>query len=164
MPRWLLRLLTPVVLPHWSSDVVLLVPRVVCGYLLTTQFGAPKFGLPWSPTDNNLGLFEVAFWFPDDVAAFGGVFAVFPALFAWLAAFAEGVGGVLFIVGFLTRPFAFLIVCTMLVAMFLQQYQGGLWNMLPALGFAWVSLYLLVLGSGRFSIDYWLSQTQRTRP
>ena len=164
MPRWLQRLLAPVLLPHWSGDLALLVPRVVCGYLLTTQFGAPKFGLPWSPTDNNLGLFEVAFWFPNDVAAFGGVFAVFPALLAWLAAFAEGVGGVLLIAGFLTRPFAFLNVCTMLVAMFLQQYQGGLWNMLPAMGFAWVGLYLMVLGSGRFGIDHWLSRTPRTRP
>jgi putative oxidoreductase len=157
MPRWLHRLFAPVVLPHWSSELLLLVPRIVCGFLLTTQFGAPKFGLPWSPPDNNLGLFEVAFWFPNDVAQFGGIFAAFPAFFAWMGAFAEGAGGVALILGLFTRPFALLTICTMLVAMFLQQFQGGLWNMLPSLGFAWVGLYLLVLGSGRTGLDHWIA-------
>jgi putative oxidoreductase len=156
MPRWLHRLLAPVSLPHWLGDVLLLAPRIVCGFLLTTQFGAPKFGLPWSPADNNLGLFEVAYWFPNDVAAYGGVFANFPATLAWLGAFTEGVGGVMLMLGLFTRPFAFLVICTMLVAMFFQQFQAGLWNMLPSMGFAWVALYLLVLGSGRFGADQWI--------
>ncbi len=163
MSRWVHRLFAPVALPHWSGDLLLLLPRVVCGYLLTTQFGAPKFGLPWSPPDNNLRLFEVAYWFPNDVAAFGGVFAMFPALLAWSAAFAEGFGGVMLILGLLTRPFAFLTICTMLVAMFMQQYQAGLWNMLPSMGFAWVGLYLTVLGSGRFGVDQWISTRWGTR-
>lgn len=146
-------LLRPVVLPHWSADLLLLIPRLVCGYLLTTEFGAPKFGLPWSPADHNLGLFQVAFWFPNDVAAFGGVFAKAPALLAWLAAFSEGVGGVALMFGLFVRPFAVLIIGTLLVAIFKQQFHAGLWNMLPATGFAWVCLYTLVLGAGRFSGD-----------
>ena len=60
------RIFRPLLLPHWGQDAL---PRVVCGYLLTSNFGAAKFGLPWSPPDNNLGLFEVVFWFPQDVAA-----------------------------------------------------------------------------------------------
>ena len=39
-------------------------------------------------------------------------------------------------------------------AIFLQQIQQGMWNTLPALGFLWVSLYSMILGSGRFGIDY----------
>jgi putative oxidoreductase len=154
----LARLLRPHPLPHWSGDLALLIPRVVCGYLLTTEFGAPKFGLPWSPADNNLGFFEVAYWFPGDVAEFGGLFARFASEFAWLGAFAEGAGGVALVIGLATRPFAFLVMCTMLVAMFFQQMQAGLWNMLPALGFAWVMLYLQVLGAGRFSADHLLAR------
>jgi putative oxidoreductase len=141
----------PIIMPYWWQDVLLLLPRLVCGYLLAADFGAAKFGMPWSPADKNLGLFEVAFWFPHDVADFGGVFAAFPVFFAWMGAFSEAVGGILLAIGFL-------ILCTMLVAIFMQQINAGTWNMLPALGFAWVSLFTLITGSGRFGMDYLITQ------
>mgnify|MGYP000966226911 CR=1 FL=1 len=148
----------PILLPAWWQDILLLIPRVICGYLLTADFGAAKFGLPWSPVDNNLGFFEVAFWFPNDVAAYGGVFAKFSVFFAWMGAFSEAVGGIFLLVGFLTRPFSFLILCTMLVAIVFQQFDQGTWNMLPAMGIMWVALYNLILGSGRFGIDHLISK------
>ena len=148
----------PILLSHWSQDLLLAIPRLVCGYLLTSDFGAAKFGLPWSPPENGLGFFEVAFWFPQDVAHYGGIFAVAPALFAWMGAFSEAVGGLFLLLGFQTRLFSFLILCTMLVAIFAQQIQNGLWNCLPALGFLWVSLYSLILGSGRIGVDYWITK------
>ncbi|WP_309641967.1 DoxX family protein [Flavobacterium sp.] len=154
MKNILKKITQPTVLPYWSQDLLLAIPRIVCGYLLTSDFGAAKFGLPWSPVDNNLGLFEVAFWFPKDVAAYGGIFAIAPAFFAWMGAFSEAVGGLFLLFGLQTRVASFLIFCTMLVAIFMQQIQNGLWNCLPALGFLWVSLLTMVLGSGRFGIDY----------
>ena len=156
------KLLQPITMPHWLQDFLFTIPRVVCGYLLTTDFGAAKFGLPWSPLDNNLGFFEVAFWFPNDVAAYGGIFALFPAFFAWMGAFSEAVGGLFLLFGFQTRIASFLILCTMLVAVFMQQFSNGLWNMLPALGFLWVSLFTTVLGSGRFGIDFLFSKKYYT--
>jgi putative oxidoreductase len=143
----------PVVQESFISDIVLLLPRVVCGYFLATDFGASKFGLPWSPAENNLGLFEVAYWFPADVAEFGGIFALFPGFLAWLAAFSEAIGGIFLAIGLNTRIASFLIVCTMLVAIFAQKWGQGVWGMLPAFGFLWVGLYSLVLGSGRFGLD-----------
>ena len=160
----MLRLIRPLLLPTWWQDALLVLPRVVCGYLLTSNFGAAKFGLPWSPPDNNLGLFEVTFWFPGDVAAYGGVFAQFPAFFAWMGGFSEAVGGLLLVLGLLTRPAAFLVCCTMLVAVFMQQFHEGLWNMLPAAGFLWAALPALVLGSGRFGLDYLLTKSPTLRP
>ena len=156
LPPLLSRLLRPIPLPAWWQDMLVLLPRLVCGYLLAFNFGAAKFGLPWSPPDNNLGLFEVAFWFPNDVAKYGGLFAQFSAFFAWMGAFSEAIGGLFLLLGGLTRPAAFLIVCTMLVAIFCQQLQNGLWNTLPAAGFLWIALYNLILGSGRFGLDYLL--------
>jgi putative oxidoreductase len=144
----------PIVLPFWWQDFLLALPRIVCGYLLTSDFGAAKFGLPWSPVDNNLRLFEVAFWFPKDVAAYGGIFAIAPAFFAWMGAFSEAVGGLFLLFGLQTRIASFLIFSTMLVAIFMQQLQNGLWNCLPAMGFLWVSLFTLIIGSGRFGLDY----------
>lgn len=152
------RIFQSIPLPNWWQDLILLLPRVVCGYLLTSDFGAAKFGMPWSPPDNNLGLFEVAFWFPNDVAAYGGIFAHFPAFFAWMGAFSEAVGGLFLLFGLLTRPFAALVACTMLVAIICQQSSEGTWNMLPAAGFLWVSLYVGVLGSGRFGLDYLIAK------
>ena len=150
------RITKPVLLPFWWQDLLLAIPRVVCGYLLTSCFGADKFGLPWSPADRNLGLFEIVFWFPEDVSNYGGIFAKFPVFFAWMAGFSEAVGGFLFMLGFQTRISALLILTTMMGAIFLQQIQQGMWNTLPALGFLWVSIYSLTIGSGRFGLDYLL--------
>ena len=112
--------------------------------------------MPRSPIDANLGLFEVAFWFPNDVTSYGGIFAIAPILFAWMGAFAEAVGGLLLLFGFQTRITSFLIKFTMLVAIFMQQINQGLWNCLAAMGFLWVAMFYLILGSGRFGIDYLL--------
>ncbi|WP_394667115.1 DoxX family protein [uncultured Chryseobacterium sp.] len=148
------RIFTPIQMPFWWQDLLFAVPRIVCGYLLTSDFGAAKFGLPWSPADNNLKFFEVAFWFPNDVAEYGGIFAMFPAFFAWMGAFSEALGGIFLLLGLLTRPFAVLIFITMFVAAFFQQMNQGVWNMLPAMGMMWVSLFYSILGSGRFGLDY----------
>jgi putative oxidoreductase len=45
----------------------------------------------------------------------------------------------------------------MLVAS-LMQHWGDSWNMLPAAGFGWVVLFTMILGSGRFGIDYLISK------
>ncbi|WP_143884996.1 DoxX family protein [Chryseobacterium binzhouense] len=148
------KILTPIQMPFWWQDLLFAVPRIVCGYLLTSDFGAAKFGLPWSPADNNLKFFEVAFWFPNDVAEYGGLFAMFPAFFAWMGAFSEAVGGIFLLLGLFTRPFAVLVFITMFVAVFFQQMNQGVWNMLPAMGIMWVSLFYIILGSGRFGLDY----------
>ncbi|MEC3876830.1 DoxX family protein [Chryseobacterium salviniae] len=145
-------------MPFWWQDLLLAIPRIVCGYLLTIDFGAAKFGLPWSPEDNNLSFFEVAYWFPNDVAEYGGIFAMFPAFFAWMGAFSEGVGGIFLLLGLLTRPFAILVFITMFVAVFFQQFNQGMWNMLPAMGIMWVSLFYIILGSGRFGLDYLIAK------
>lgn len=161
MKNQILALLRPIRLPFWWQDLLLVLPRVVTGYLLTSGFGASKFGLPWSPPENNLGFFQVADWFPKDVAAYGGLFALFPVFFAWMGAFSEAVGGIFLLLGLFTRPFALLIGITMLVAVFCQQWDQGSWNLLPALGIFWTCLFYLVLGSGRFGADYFLFPKSR---
>lgn len=74
-----------------------------------------------------------------------------------MAAFSEAVGGLLLVVGLQTRLAALLNICTLLVAAFWQQASHGLWNMLPAIGFIWAFLPALVLGSGRFGLDFLLT-------
>jgi putative oxidoreductase len=155
------KITTPFTMPFWWQDVVLALPRIICGFLMIADFGASKFGMPWSPADKNLGLFEVAFWFPTDVANYGGIFALFPVFFAWMGAFSEAVGGLFLVFGFQTRIFSFLLICTCLVIIFMQQFNSGLWNMLPGMGFLWVNLYTLLMGSGRFGIDYLINKKSK---
>ena len=152
------QLTSPILMPFWWQDFLILIPRIVCGYLLAANFGADKFGLPWSPVDKNLGLFEVAFWFPQDVAKYGGIFEMFPVFFAWMGAFSEAIGGILLFLGLQTRIASFLVLSTMLTAIFMQQIDNGLWNCLPAMGFLWVAIFYMITGSGRFGIDYVLTK------
>lgn len=151
-------IITPVTQKHWISDFAFAIPRVLCGFFLTSSFGADKFGMPWTADSQNLNLFEVSAWFPEDVAAYGGLFAIAPVFFAWMGAFSEAVGGLFLMLGLKTRIASFLILCTMLVAIFMQKWNQGLWSMLPAMGFLWVALYHLFLGSGRFGLDYLISK------
>jgi len=156
-------LFRPILMPRGWQDLFISIPRIICGYWLTSDFGASKFGLPWSPSEVNLDLFEVVYWFPSDVAAYGGVFKVFSVFLAYMGAFSEGIGGIAFIVGFQTRLFSFLMACTMLVAAICQQWDNGLWSMMPALGILWVSMFHLILGSGKFGIDYLIANKQDIR-
>jgi len=152
-------LITPTIQKHWLADLIFAIPRFICGMLLALDFGASKFGMPWTDKGQNLDLFEVAAWFPEDVAAYGGIFAVAPIFFAWMGAFSEAVGGLFLAFGLKTRIASFLIMCTMLVAIFLQKWGQGTWGMLPAMGFLWIAMYNLYFGSGRFGLDYVLTKT-----
>lgn len=150
--------LTSPVMQNWALDIAIAIPRIFYGYLLTAEFGSPKFGMPWTSPEKNLGLFEIAFWFPHDVANYGGIFALMPGFLAWMAGFSEAVGGLAWILGFQTRLFSFLILCTMLVIVFVHQIQYGYWNMMPGMGILWIALICMITGSGRFGIDYLISK------
>ena len=151
-------IITPITQKHWFADLIFACTRFICGILLSVDFGSSKFGMPWTPDEQNLSLFEVSAWFPKDVAEYGGIFALMSVFFAWMGAFSEAVGGIFLAFGFKTRIASFLIMCTMLVAIFMQKWGQGTWAMLPAMGFLWIAIYHTYLGSGRFGIDYLISK------
>ena len=145
---------------HFSSNLtnaVLAIPRILGGLMLAFEFGSSKFGMPWSTTDE-MGLFQVASWFPEDVAKFGIPFSIAPAFFAWLGAASEAIGGLLLALGICTRISAFLIASTMLTAIFFQKWPDAMeysssWPLLPAMGFLWIAIYSMLFGSGKFGLD-----------
>jgi len=155
-------LIKPILQKHWFADLIFALIRFFCGITLAFYFGAGKFGMPWTPKENNLELFQVATWFTEDVAEYGGLFTIAPLFFAWMGAFSEAIGGILFAFGIKTRITALLIICTMLVAVFFQKFDKGLWSMLPAISYIWVAVYHLYFGSGRFGFDFLISEKLKT--
>jgi putative oxidoreductase len=138
------KIITPVYTSTWYSDLLLAFPRIVGCFFLAINFGGSKFPCPD--------------WFIQDVSKFGGIFSMFPAFFAWAAVLAETIGGVLLVLGLFTRFAGFTVMCTMLVAIFFQKWGKELWEMLPAMSFLWISIYAVVMGSGRFGIDHLITK------
>ncbi len=84
----------------------------------------------------------------------------FPAalFFAWCAALAEVIGGLLLAVGFLTRPAALFIGFTMLVAGFVIHAADPFQTKELALIYLAVSLIFAFKGAGRYSVDALISK------
>jgi putative oxidoreductase len=77
----------------------------------------------------------------------------FPSFFAWAAASSEFIGGLLLVVGFLTRPAAFLILVTMYVAAFVRNAGQPFAQQELAVLYGVIVLFFLLAGPGRFSLD-----------
>jgi putative oxidoreductase len=119
-------------------DVALLLLRVVAGAMLM-QHGAQKlFGFP---------------------AAAGHPFAGAPALFSrvWLAGMLETVGGLLLLLGLLTRIVGFLLAGELAVAYFTVHAPRGFFPILNmgelAVLYCFVFLFFAAAGGGRYSLD-----------
>jgi putative oxidoreductase len=138
--NFLQKIFTPTLLSNWQSDLLMAIPRVV-GCVCLFNFGWSKF-----PTPD---------WFVQDVAKFG---LPFPYLLAWAAVITESIGALFLIFGLATRFWGAMLVCTMGVAIFFQKWDNELWEKLPAMGFLWVAFQSVVLGSGRFGLDYLISK------
>ena len=76
-----------------------------------------------------------------------------PELFAWSAGLAEFVGGILIALGLCTRGAALSLLCTMLVAVFIAHGGDPYSKMESGLCYGMVSLLLVTLGPGRYSVD-----------
>jgi len=76
-----------------------------------------------------------------------------PELFAWAAGISEFVGGLLLAFGLLTRPSAFFILFTMLVAGFIRHAGDPFTIKEKAFLYAFVALLFLIIGAGRYGLD-----------
>lgn len=157
MRKIIIHILQPIQFSSLVTDVIIAIPRILGGFMLCVEFGSSKFGMPWSATEE-MGLFEVASWFPQDVAKFGGLFALAPTFFAWIGAASEAIGGLFLALGLGTRVCGALLSMTMFTAIFFQKWPdaieyGSSWPLLPAAGFLWIALYSLAFGSGKIGLD-----------
>ena len=124
-----------------DANIGILILRVFLGAALMTH-GIPK-------------MFGGLSGFTEGVAGMG---IPFPQVLAFLAAFAESFGALFLLLGLLTRPMAFMIVCTMGVAVF--SAHGG--QPFAKQEMAWLylvpALMFMLKGSGKWSLDFLLSR------
>ncbi|MEH6772239.1 DoxX family membrane protein [Maribacter arcticus] len=138
-------------------NTLILILRVLTGYLLSFVLAINKFGTPWTPKLMGLELFEVSDWFIKLVEQFGPPFSQMPELFAWSAGFTEALGGILLILGLNTRITPFFITSTMIVTIVFIPWDLS-WNIIPTFIFFCLGLIFMGFGSGKFGLDYVLTR------
>lgn len=127
--------------PSPAASLGLLVLRIVVGAIFAAH-GAQK-------------IFE--FTIPGTIGSFADMGVPLPEIAAPVVAFLELIGGILLILGFLTRPVGILLAIDMVIALVLVHLPAGLWvgeggyEFVAVLGA--VSLALALTGAGRFSVD-----------
>jgi putative oxidoreductase len=95
------------------------------------------------------------FAFPAGMPPDNGTAAAFTQV--WVAGVLEAFGGLLILIGLLTRPVAFVLAGEMAVAYFQGHAPSGFWTVLnggaPAVLFCFLFLYLSAAGPGPWSVD-----------
>ena len=124
---------------RWSSwaPYLLSILRIVAAFMFV-QFGTTKL-----------------FAFPGAVMPGGGTAPL--ASLAWFAGALEVMGGALLLLGWFTRPVAFLLSGEMAIAYFTGHAPNGFWPVLnggvPAVFYCFLWLYVSAAGPGPWSID-----------
>jgi uncharacterized membrane protein YphA (DoxX/SURF4 family) len=100
--------------------------------------------------------FPSADWFLEQVTELG---FPFPALFAFLAAWGEFLGGIFVAVGLFTRLFALQLTIQMAVAAFMFHKSNFLVDLSAAHSYFWIFLTITVIGSGKIAIDHFFRKS-----
>lgn len=124
-----------------DANLGILILRVFIGLAMTTHGFGKMFG----------GLAG----FTENVANMG---IPAPQLMAFLAAFAESFGALMLAAGLLTRPAAFMLVCTMAVAALGAHGDGGFGAQEKAWLYLVPSLMFMLKGAGKWSVDFLISK------
>lgn len=76
-----------------------------------------------------------------------------PGLFAWAAGCSEFFGGILLAAGLFTRPSAFFVLCTMLVAGLIRHAADPFSTKEKAFMYAAIALLFVLVGAGKYGLD-----------
>lgn len=120
-----------------TADIGLTILRVGAGLLMLSLHGMGKF-----PISEQLIQGVASLGFP------------LPTFFAWAAASAELVGGLFLVLGFLTRPSAFILGFTMFIAAFGMHINDPWSTKELSVLYLIISIVFITRGASRFSIDH----------
>jgi len=128
-------------LENYKDEVLLFVRLGLC-FMFVYVHGGPKlFGGPekWMEVGSMLKVIGIT---------------AMPALFGFIAAVCEFLGGILIGLGLFTRLGAAMILSTLVIAASVMFTMKGLFAAAPAAEDALFMLVLMVVGAGKYSLDY----------
>lgn len=129
-------------------NILMAFPRIAFGALLISDVWRRKIGMPVNETSGYASQLMEFSWWPDWIDQ---------NMILWVDIAEKIAQGSVFIFGFNTRLVAFAMIWTSL-----ERWFNGLLTevfVVPLyILFISVCLYSLVLGSGKFGIDYWISR------
>lgn len=128
---------------HSSIDLALLLARVVIGAFMLSH-GIPKIAMLDANPVQFVDLFEIG-----------------PTLNLYLAIFAEVVCSILLVLGLGTRFAVIPLITTMLIAVFYVHANDGFGKQEMGLHYLLTYVMLLIMGSGKYSIDNLLSNSRK---
>ena len=82
-----------------------------------------------------------------------------PNFFSWVASISEFGGGLLIAFGLMTRPASFFLGVTMFVAAFIRHGTSPFMQKEKALLFMFITILLILVGAGKYSIDRMIHRT-----
>jgi putative oxidoreductase len=118
------------------GDAALFILRVFAGLAFAIAHGLPKI-------QDSAGAISSA----------RGLNFPMPEVFGWAAILSESLGGILLALGLLTRPAAFFLACTMVVAAFMIHGEHPFQKQELAFIYLTVMVLFMAIGGGRFSVD-----------
>ncbi len=151
--RWII----PFEVDGFVINFLVLLPRVITGFLLAFKYAPQKFGTPWTPQALGLSFLEVSDDFIAEIAMQGYPFDLTPGFYAWCICFMEAFGGILLIIGLNTRMTSFFVFLVMVMAIFFRSWDGS-WSVFPIFIFFCTSLFLMGFGSGKFGLDHYIAK------
>ncbi len=149
------KLIIPFKVDSLLLNLLVKIPQVVIGLLLAFHLGNHSFGVPWSPEESKLALFEVAPWFLDVVSNFYPPIGNHPYSFGVFSGVTKIIGGIALIIGFLSRIASFCVMLLMTVFLINQDFID--FNLTFPLFFIAVSCFSLYFGSSKFSVDHFIA-------
>ena len=136
--------------PPFFSSKSYLVLRLATGFFMCYSHGWSKL-MSGSDRWHRLGVTITEFT--------GSNFLSIPLGF--MAAFAESIGSLFIVIGLTTRPMAFLLFFTMLVASSKKLLQAGIGGSELPLLYLVLSFFILVNGPGKYSLDNFITSKIR---
>lgn len=128
----------------FQVDISLLILRIGAGVLMLTH-GIPKLQM----------------LFKEGEIQFPAVMGLSQDISLMLAVFAEVICSILILIGLATRWAAIPLIITMVIAVFVFHLNDPFANQELGLLYLFLYLPLLILGSGKFSVDHLLNSVQR---